>query len=716
MKTICEFNHKVTLTPLFMIAIILGCGTETVAQPQADLVPATNTYHGIELVDNYQWLENSDDHKVQDWDRGQNEFTRSILDAIPCRKLIEDELRQLYEKSSSRYYSFSFVAGKLFAKKMQPPNDQAMLVQLDSPYDLSGEKVVVNPNKIDSAGQTSIDFYVVSPDGSLVAVSMSKSGTEDGQVSVYQTDNGQKLVDYVPKVNGPTAGGDVAWKPDNSGFYYTHYPRDGEQPPEEMRFHQKVYWHKLGTPTEQDEYVLGREFPHIAEIEFETSPDGSNIVAVVSNGDGGEYEHWLLQSLGKWERITRFKDEISTVRFGDDNSLYLLSTKEANFGMILHLPAGTTNLKKAKVLVEEGDAVIRDFMPTKDNLYLVEMVGGPMRLRILDKKGTFQKNLSIRPISSVAGLTRLDGNHVMYRNSSYLEPSAWYVYQDNENRTIPTQFVETSPADFSNVEVRREIVISKDGTKVPMTILLSKGTELNRSNPTILYGYGGYGISLTPYFQESLNLWLNRGGVYAIANIRGGGEFGEQWHKQGYLTKKQNVFDDFAACAEHLIDNGYTGRDHLAIRGGSNGGLLVGAVMVQHPGLFKAVVCQKGVLDMLRVELHPNGQFNTTEFGTVTKRDQFEALYAYSPYHNIKDGIDYPDVLFTADVNDGRVDAYNSRKMTARLQSADAVKGQTLLRVSSGGGHGMGMSKSDQISQDADIWAFFFDQLGVECK
>jgi prolyl oligopeptidase len=249
-----------------------------------------------------------------------------------------------------------------------------------------------------------------------------------------------------------------------------------------------------------------------------------------------------------------------------------------------------------------------------------------------------------------------------------------------------------------------------------MTVLRPKGTKLDGSNPTVLYGYGGYGSSQSPSFNEELITWLKRGGVYVLANIRGGGEFGEQWHQQGYLTKKQNVFDDFAACAQHLIDTGYTSNKRLAIRGGSNGGLLVGAVMVQHPELFKAVICQKGVLDALRVELHPNGAFNTTEFGTVKNKDQFEALYAYSPYANIKDGVDYPDVLFTADVNDGRVDASNSRKMAARLQAADAVKGETLLRMSTGAGHGMGMAKSDRIAQDADVWAFLFDRLGVTCK
>ena len=701
---------------LTIAALIWGCGNKIETPPVAELVPVSNTYHGTEIIDNYQWLENSADPEVQDWDRGQNEYSRTILDAIPCRSKVEDDLRSLYEKSSARYYGFAYVAGKLFAMKLQPPNDQAMLVQLDSPYDLSGEKLLVNPNDIDTTGKTGIDFYVVSPDGKLIAVSMSQGGTEIGNVSIFDVSGGQWMEDLVPRVNGPTAGGDVAWKADNSGFYYTRYPREGEQPRPEMNFHQQIYWHKIGTSTETDEYTLGKNFPRIAEIEFETSPDGSRILAVVSNGDGGEYDHWLLQPSGKWDQVTEFKDAVSSARFGDDNSLYLLSTKDAEMGKILRLPAGQSSLKKASLVVEEGGAVIKDFLPTKDNLYLAEMVGGPMRLRMLDNKGSFQRSLPIREVSSIGGLTRLDGNQVMYQNSSYLEPSAWYIYKDKEQNSVKTAFVNNSPADFSTVEVKREYAESKDGTEIPMTILAAKGLELNGNNPTILYGYGGYGSSQSPHFMESLDLWLKRGGVYVIANIRGGGEFGEKWHKQGYLTKKQNVFDDFIACAEHLIATNYTNSQRLAIWGGSNGGLLVGAVMVQRPDLFKAVVCQKGVLDMLRVELHPNGEFNTTEFGTVTNPDHFEALYAYSPYHNIEPGVDYPDVIFTADINDGRVDAHNSRKMAARLQVADAVRGQTLLRVSTGGGHGMGMSKSDRISQDADIWAFLFDRLGVSYK
>ncbi len=693
-----------------------GCAKKAVSPPVAKVVPHTDTYHGVQVVDNYQWMENGKDSAVQKWDKAQNDYTRSVLDAIPCRSEIESELRTLYDKSSDHYGGFAYKAGKLFAMKTHPPNDQPMLVRINSPQDLAGEVVIVDPNKLDTTGRTAIDFFDVSQDGSLVAVSMSHGGTELGDLSVFRVDDGRRLSDQVSRVNAPTAGGSVAWAPDNSGFFYTHYPHVGERPAADLRFYQQIYWHQLGTLPEKDSLVLGKDFPRIAEIALKTSPDGSRILATVSNGDGGQYYHWLRQSSGKWAQLTKFDDDISTAKFGPDNSLYFLSTKDADMGKILHLAAGKTNLKDATTIVDESDAVLKDFLPTRDDLFVCEMLGGPMQLRVLDKGGALQKRVPVRPVSSVGGLISLGDDRVMYHNVSYLEPGAWYVYDPGEGKSTLTQVAATSTADFSDIEAVREQAISKDGTKVPMTVLRQKGTKLDGSNPTILYGYGGYGLSQSPWYDESLITWLKRGGVYVIANIRGGGEFGEEWHKKGYLTQKQNVFDDFAACAEHLIDTGYTDKNHLAIRGGSNGGLLVGAVMVQHPDLFKAVVCQRGVLDPLRVELFPNGEFNTTEFGSVKNRDQFEALYAYSPYANVKDGVDYPDVLFTADLNDGRVDPSNSRKMVARLQAADKNKSLTLLRMSSGGGHGIGMSRSDRISRDADIWAFLFDRLGLKCN
>jgi len=359
MRSSCHtWGAVVTLVSLFLF---VGCGTEKMSIPETAKLPVTNSYHGIDVVDDYQWLEDSSDTKVKEWDIAQNKYARSVLDAIPAREGIEKELRRLYDHSSSQYYSFASVAGKLYAKKMQPPNDQAILVQLDSPTDTTTERVVVNPNKIDTTGKTSIDWYVVSPDGSLVAVSLSQGGTEDGHVSVYEVATGKALDDHVPHVNGPTAGGDVAWMPDNSGFYYTRYPREGERPQKDLRFYQQVFWHKLGTPTEEDTYALGEQFPRIAEIDFETSPDGSRILAVVSDGDGGEYYHWLRQTNGKWAQVTEFKDGISSAKFQEDNSLLLLSSKDADLGKILRLAPGETNLKKAGTLVDEGDAVIRSF-------------------------------------------------------------------------------------------------------------------------------------------------------------------------------------------------------------------------------------------------------------------------------------------------------------------------------------------------------------------
>ena len=274
---------------------------------------------------------------------------------------------------------------------------------------------------------------------------------------------------------------------------------------------------------------------------------------------------------------------------------------------------------------------------------------------------------------------------------------------------------ETSPVKFDDAEVVREFAISKDGTRVPINIIHRKGLRLDGSNPTLLEGYGGYGVNLTPYFLGSFGrTWLDQGGVYVIANLRGGGEYGEEWHQAGNLTRKQNVFDDFIACAEHLIKRKYTSPAHLAILGGSNGGLLMGAALTQRPDLFRAVVSFVGIYDMLRVELDPNGAFNTTEFGTVKDPSQFQALYAYSPLHHVKDGTAYPAILFLTGENDHRVNPLNSRKMTARLQAANTSDHPILLRTSSNAGHGFGTALDEQIEEETDMFSFLFDQQGVQ--
>jgi prolyl oligopeptidase len=270
-----------------------------------------------------------------------------------------------------------------------------------------------------------------------------------------------------------------------------------------------------------------------------------------------------------------------------------------------------------------------------------------------------------------------------------------------------------SPANFGDIEVVRQFAVSKDNTRVPMNILRKKGTKLDGNNPTLLYGYGGYNVNLSPDFSARRRVWLDQGGIWVVANLRGGAEFGETWHEQGNLTRKQNVFDDFIACAEYLIKNKYTNPDKLVIEGGSNGGLLMGAALTQRPDLFHAVVAHVGIYDMLRYEVFPNGAFNVTEYGTVKEADQFRALYGYSPYHHVKDGTDYPAVLFLTGDNDGRVDPMNSRKMTARLQAATHSGRPILLRTNSGSGHGIGAPLNERIDKDADVFAFLFDQCGM---
>ena len=689
-----------------------GCGVESTGAPVTDVKPVTDTLHGVEVVDNYRWLENSNSD-VQAWTDRQNEYTRNHLDTLPDRQAIIERLQQLYDEADPEYSNFHYQNELLFALKDDPKLDQPMLVALESPHDLASERVIVDPNLIDTTGRTSIDWFVVSPDAKLVAISLSVGGSEDGDLHVFKVANGEALDDLVPRVNGPTAGGDVAWNSNGSGFFYSHYPREGERSADSLRFYQQVYYHKLGTPTEEDTYEIGESFPAIAEIEFETSDDNRYVIATVANGDGGEYSHYLRGPDGSWRQVTAHDDLIPVVKFGFDNALYALSHQGSPRGRILRSGIRRPNYSQARTVVAESDVVIGGFVCTDNMIYVVDVVGGPSQVRVLDRKGQFQKTVPILPVSSVSLPVSLSGDKVLIRNRSYTEPTSCYTYEPGEGALLKTPMQVKSPADFSDVEVLRDFAISKDGTRVPMNIICRKGTKLTGDNPTILYGYGGYGSIERPWYDRRMSLWLDNGGVFVKANLRGGGEFGEEWHLEGNLTNKQNVFDDFAACAQHLIDTGYTNPSKLAIWGGSNGGLLVGAVMVQHPELFRAVVCQKGVLDMMRVEFDANGAFNVTEFGTVSKPDHFKALYAYSPLHNVKNGVRYPDVIFTADENDGRVLSYHSKKMAAAVQAASPGS-LILLRVTSGRGHGIGSSLSDDIAMYSDLYAFLFDRLGVK--
>jgi prolyl oligopeptidase len=397
-------------------------------------------------------------------------------------------------------------------------------------------------------------------------------------------------------------------------------------------------------------------------------------------------------------------------RFGPDGELWLLSRKDAARGRILRLERGDADLAHARTIVPEGDGAVASFETTRETLFVAEQIGGPSRLLRYDSaSGRPLGEIPTLPTSAVGAIVRIAGGAVLFQNESFVQPAAWYRI-DARGGVAKTALAETFPEDLSNIAVRRLEATSKDGTRIPLTVLERKGTPDQAERPTILTGYGGFDISISPGFSRVRTFWLEQGGAYAIANLRGGGEFGEEWHRAGSGRSKQKVFDDFIACAEGLVSMGITRPSRLAIQGGSNGGLLMGAALTQRPDLFRAVVAEVGYFDMLRYETRPNGEFNATEYGSVADPEDYRALKAYSPYHRIRSGTAYPPVLLMTGANDPRVDPMHSRKMVAGLQ---AVGAQALLRTSGSTGHGGGTPLTERIAEETDIYAFLCWRLGI---
>jgi prolyl oligopeptidase len=715
---------QISLSFCFLALSALAQNPSLPKPPDTPKHPVTDEYQGAKIVDDYRWLENWDDATVKQWSAAENARTREYLDHLPARPAIRARVAQLIAASSASYYDLQFRAGMLFAIKDQPPQQQPMLVVMRSADDPASARVIFDPNAASAKGSLAMDFYVPSFGGKYVAAALSENGSEDASAHVFEVATGKELSDVVPRVNFATAGGSIAWKADTSGFYYTRYPQGNERPPGDANFYQQVYFHKLGTDPKQDSYVIGKDFPRIAEIQLHTSDDGRWLLAAVGNGDGGQFAHYLMDSDGKWTQITHFDDAVVSVKFGTDQALYVLSRKDAPRGQILRLPLAQLDLAQAKVVVPQSSgsgpdesvrASIENFVPTWGPLYVVDIMGGPSRVRVFDNQGKALPAPPLPPVSAVYGGVSVGGGDVLVYTSTYLDPPAWYRIEATTGQAARTALFETSPIKFGDAEVVRDFATSKDGTRVPINIIRLKGTKLDGTHPALLTGYGGYGISTKPFFEGLFaRLWLDQGGVLVETNLRGGAEYGEEWHTAGNLTHKQNVFDDFLGCAQYLIDQKYTLPAHLAIIGGSNGGLLMGAAFTQRPDLFRAVVSFVGIYDMLRVELDPNGAFNVTEFGTVKDPGQFKALYDYSPYHHVKDGTAYPAILMPTGENDHRVNPMQSRKMIARLQAADSSGHPILLRTSSSAGHGIGTALDERIDEDADLFSFLFDQLGIQ--
>ncbi len=711
---------------LTLAALAVTLAVPAAGPPDTRRERVKDTYHGEIVTDDYRWLEDGTAKDVKAWSEAQNAYARSVLDKLPGTATLRQELTRIMTAKTTTHGNFYYRGGQLFAMRRQPPKQQPFLVVLPALDEPDKARTLVDPGELDKKGTTAIDWYVPSPDGKYVAVSLSRNGTETGDVHVYDTATAKEVFEVVPRVNGGTAGGDLAWAPDGKGYFYTRYPRGDERPPEDLDFYQQVFYHELGTATDKDRYETGKDLPRIAEIKLEMDDPSGRLLATVQNGDGGEFAFFLRSRDGKWKKFSDFKDKLVQAAFGPKDDLYAISLEGAPRGKLLWLPINSPDPIHAKVIVPEGqDTIVADFpgyssrqtvLVTANRLYVTYQLGGPSEVRCFDFQGKTLDAPRQMPISTVGGLTRLTGDDILFSNVSYVEPRSVFEYKAKENATVKLPLTTPPPVELSDVRVVREFATSKDGTRVPVNIMIPKGVKRDGTNPCLVTGYGGYGVNRVPGFSPERRILFDRGFIVAEANLRGGGEYGEAWHKAGNLANKQNVFDDFTAVLQFLIEMKYTSPEHLAIMGGSNGGLLMGAVLTQRPDLMRAVVSSVGIYDMLRVELSPNGAFNVPEFGTVKDENLFKAMYAYSPYHHVKDGTKYPAVLFLTGANDPRVDPMQSRKMTARLQIATTSGLPVLLRTSASSGHGLDTSLAERVEEYVDIYSFLVAELGVKAK
>jgi prolyl oligopeptidase len=692
------------------------------AAPPTPKKPVTDTYHGTAVADDYRWLEDWNDKAVREWSDAQNARARAVLDHLPGVAELRERLTKILAAKTISHAELAPRPGRLFALRREPPKQQPFLVVLPAADKPADARVLLDPNSLDASGTTTIDWFVPSPDGKLVAVSLSKGGSEAGDVHVYDAETGREADVVIPRAHGGTAGGDLAWAPDGKGFFYTRYPRPGERPPADLDFFQQVYFHALGTAADSDRYELGKGLPRIAEFRLETDRQTGRVLATVQDGDGGEFALFVRSPDGAWRQVAGFKDGLVQAAFGSHGELYAVSRKDAPRGKIVRLSAENPELAKSEQVIPEGtDAIVtnhylapgeRTVQPAATRLFVTYQLGGPTTVRCFGFDGKPKAAPRQPEIGTVGSLVRAGGDDLFFTAGSFVEPVEHYVYRAANDETVKLPLSSPPVVDFKDVTVVREFATSKDGTKVPVNILIPKGVRADGSNPCLVTGYGGYGLSVAPAVRPTWRVLFDHGFVVAIANLRGGSEYGDAWHRAGSLANKQNVFDDFAAVLKHMIEKKYTSPARLAIEGGSNGGLLMGALLTQHPDLVGCVISHVGIYDMLRVERSANGVFNIPEFGTVKDEKLFRALYAYSPYHNVKDGVKYPPVLFLTGANDPRVDPMQSRKMTARLQAANPG-GEVLLRTTASAGHGMGTSLSEQIEEAVDVTAFLFARLGV---
>lgn len=664
-------------------------------------------FFGTVVADPYRWLENPADPETQAWSEAQSHAAATYLQALPARGAIHRRLTALWDfprqsapmKHGDRFFFF----------KNDGLQNQAALYATDDPT--HDPVLVLDPNRLSADGTVALTTAEFSHDGAFLAYGASHSGSDWQEVRVREVASGEDGRDLLRWCKFSS----IAWKHDSSGFFYNRFPEPGTVLPEDAYAHNRVYWHARGT--EQDGDVLIYERPDMKEVRFSPiiTEDGAYLLLYGAVGTETKnrlyYRH--VESDGPFVRLLDSADANYTPIEMIGSILYLKTDLNAPRGRIIAIDLAHPERAEWRDIVPEGEDTIALAAMSNRQFIVVPMHDASHRLLIYALDGAFVREVPLPSLGSIVELSgRRDDTELFFAFTSFLHPMT--VYRYDMIATLLALYEQSTAFDPSDYETTQVFYLSKDDTRVPMFLTHKRGLSLDGSHPALLYGYGGFDISLTPQFSVARLPWLEAGGVYAVVNLRGGGEYGDIWHAMGKREKKQNVFDDFIAAGEWLIANGYTQPSRLAINGRSNGGLLVAACLVQRPILFGAVICEVPVTDMLRFQKFTAGRYWTVEYGDAdASAEDFRFLYRYSPLHNVRPGIAYPPTLVATADSDDRVVPSHAKKFTATLQSAHAGTTPILLRLELKAGHGQGKPTQKVIDEQADILAFLFDTFAV---
>jgi prolyl oligopeptidase len=693
---------------LFGLLIFSVVRAQSLPRTRADQV--SETMHGVEVADPYRWLEDGASEEVRAWTEAQNAYTRGVLGRVPGRDVIGRELEKVLrtgtvmppEPRGRRYF---------YTRRDGQQNQPVLYVRESAG---GHDRTLIDPNALSAEGTIALDWWYASNDGKLVAYGLSSSGNEISTMHVLDVDAGKDLPDLITR----TRAASVAWLPDASGFYYTRYPAPGAVSPEEETYHRRVFLHRLGSDPEQDAEVF-RPKDMTAWPVVQLSRDGRWLVVSVYLGfDRNDlYVRDLLRPGAEFVPVVEGRAATFDAFVARTGEMFVRTTEGAPRGRVFVTRAESPARNNWRELIPQTSATLNSLTVVGARIFAEYLDKASSQLAVFTRGGRRLRPIRLPVLGTTSGVSgEEDGGDAFFQFVSFAVPPTVYRYDFVTGRATEWAKVAAPNVNPRGVVVVRQVWYpSKDGTRVSMFLVHRRGLRLDGNNPTLLYGYGGFNVSETPAFNpRGLSLWLERGGVYAVANLRGGGEYGEEWHKAGMLGRKQNVFDDFIAAAEYLIKTGVTSRQRLAIHGGSNGGLLVAAAEAQRPELFRAVVCEVPLTDMLRYQKFLLARLWIPEYGSAEDPAQFRYLRAYSPYHNVHDGVKYPATLVTTAESDSRVDPLHSRKFAARLQAANASGNPVLLRIETKAGHGAGKPVTKQIEEATDMWAFLFWQLGVK--